>query len=90
MKKKLVKYDLIFNENPDIFRCVLIEGEYIDEWVEISNIKFLGEQQSTVDISFDFNSSLGDTNKELLQIAKNILHGVLNELQDHIKNENRG
>ncbi len=91
MKKKNVAYNVTFNENSTIIKCTLTKGRYINEWIEISNIKFLDEKQDAFDlaVSFDFNSSLGDMNQDLLHIAQTILNDTLNELPGYIKNENR-
>ena len=64
------EYELEMNDNELIIKCYILDGEFENDWFEISGFNFAEDSD---DLHFDFNSSKGSEHEGLKEVARNFI-----------------
>ena len=73
------EYAVELLDDPAFIRCTMIDGNFIDEWVEISDIRFsdIINEDGTSELTYQFNSSRGTDDNDLTDLSAKILQYML-------------
>lgn len=83
-KLEIPNYDAELLDDPMLIRCTMSEGDFIGEWIEIGEIRFLDEinEDGTSELAFQFNSSKGSNDEGLRLLSEKIIQYMLIDLMN--------
>lgn len=79
-------YSLELTEN-EHYRFTINESEYANEWIEIYDLKFSDDfdENGQAQLLFDFNTSLGEDNVGVNELAQKLIKEVIIRTMESVK-----